>query len=34
MKEIPLTQGMVAIVDDEAAIKLHGEFAYLNQVSN
>ncbi len=30
MKEIKLTQGKVALVDDAAAIKYHGEFARLN----
>jgi hypothetical protein len=32
MKTIPLSRGMVAKVDD-AATRLHGEFARLNEVS-
>jgi hypothetical protein len=30
MKEIPLTQGKVALVDDRAAVEAFGEFARLN----
>ena len=30
MKEIPLTQGKVALVDDEAAIKYYRQDALLN----
>lgn len=34
MKEIQLTQGKVALVDDEAARKYHDEFANLNFKDN